>query len=60
MALTKASQVFTTPDEEAELQKLQEEFETSRQDALIVSRQVEKAKQEKALLEQATGGAMAM
>lgn len=56
LALTKAAQVTATPEEEAEVQKLKEENDLCRRDALVGAKHREKLMQDKALLDQARGG----
>lgn len=57
MELTKAAPVRATPEEEAEMQELQEQKKRSTQDMLRNERLNEQKRQEKALLEQARGAA---
>lgn len=60
MSLTKATQVFATPDEEASMLKLKEDFEVNTQNALADIERREKVKKENALLKQAKAATMAM
>ena len=53
MALTKATQIFETSDERAEMQALKESIERGRQFGLAASKVGEKKKMEEALLERA-------
>ena len=59
MELTKATPVRATPEEEAEMQELQEQKKRSAQDMLRNARLNEQKRQEKALLEQARGAVAA-
>lgn len=55
MQVTKAVQILPKPEDEAELQKLNEEKEKSKQDSLINSRHLESKRKNKDLLAMARG-----
>ena len=56
--VTNATEVLPTPEEQEQMQKLQEELDKSKQDALISAEYLERKRQENAFLDQVKGGAL--